>query len=231
MNSRKIGIIGAMAEEIEIIKGMLENVQESINTGITYYHGQMHNKKVVLVKSGIGKVNAAIVTQHLINNLGATVIINIGLAGALEKGLDIGDAIVSNDVVYHDVDATGFGYPIGQVPGLGTTAFTADPILVKIASGYANTKIGRIATGDQFVGDSEQKQQIHARFNAMCAEMEGAAISHVCYLHKIPFVVIRTISDKAEGGAFDEFNKNLKKAVTAYVGIVEKIVKEVPDDL
>ncbi|MCL1996214.1 MAG: 5'-methylthioadenosine/adenosylhomocysteine nucleosidase [Defluviitaleaceae bacterium] len=227
----KIGIIGAMPEEIEILQKKLENVSESQNAGWTYYHGQMHGKKVVLVKCGVGKVNAAIVTHHLINNLGASVVINSGVAGAVDSSLNIGDIVISEDAVHHDMDATGFGYAPGQIPQFKTIAFAANPLLVKIASTEPNTKVGRVASGDQFVTDKAIKEKIRDHFEALCVEMEGAAIAQVCYLHSTPFVIIRSISDKADGEAVSDFSENLYKSIDAYTAIVEKIIREVPDEL
>lgn len=220
----KIGIIGAMEQEIEIFKNKIENIQVTKIFGKTFYEGTWHNKQVVLTQSGIGKVYAALATQTIINHFGGTHVINSGVAGAISEKLIPGDIVVSTDLVYHDVDVTGFGYPHGQVPGTTSLFFEADKKMIDLVSDQ-NIYTGRIATGDQFISDSNKKQWIRETFEPMCVEMEGAAIGHVCGINKTPFVVIRAISDTASGDAEEEFADNLQKGVERATGITEYIVE------
>ena len=223
---KKIGLIGALPQEIAVLNKKLTNATETKNALWTYHSGQMHNKEVVIVQCGVGKVNAAIVAQHLINNMGVTAIINSGVAGAVSKDLDIGDIVVSNEVFHHDVDVRAFGYKRGQIPQFKVIGFPADPTLINIAKTSTNTIIGRIATGDQFVTSTNLQSITEIYPDTLCVEMEGAAIAQVCYLYNIPFVIIRSISDKADGGAAQDFSENLENSVAAYTGVVEKIIEE-----
>lgn len=223
----KIGIIGAMPEEIELLKSKLENMQEETHKNSTCYIGTLLGKDIVLVKCGVGKVNAALITQFIITHYNVSHVINIGIAGSVTENINIGDTIISNDLVQHDVDARHFGYAYGRVPSMDTLYFKACEDLVKIASSIEGTTVGRIATGDQFVGDMSRKAFIHNQFNALCTEMEGAAIGHTCYVNDVPFIVIRSISDNASGNAFDEFTKNMNKTIEISTGIVEKLVEKI----
>lgn len=222
----KIGVIGAMPEEILLIKNKLGNLKESEVNGTTYYSGTLFNKDIVLVKCGVGKVNAAIITQTIINKHDVSYIINIGIAGALQESLNIADVVVSTDLVQHDVNAQTFGYDLGQVPSMDTFAFKADDKLISIAKNMPNIFLGRIASGDQFIAESKKKEFIKNTFNAVCVEMEGAAIAQTCYVSNIPFIVIRSISDRASGNAFSEFEENMDVAIKNSTSVLEKMVKE-----
>jgi adenosylhomocysteine nucleosidase len=211
---KKIGIIGAMEEEVELLreKIKIDGIKEI--AGMAFYEGFMNTHEVVIVRSGIGKVNAAICTQILIDQFQAEAIINTGVAGALSDELDIGDIVVSSDTAQHDVDATGFGYALGEIPRMDTSIFKADEKLIalaKEASKKVNEKhkvfVERIVSGDQFISNFEIKNKIYNAFKGFCTEMEGAAIAQVCYLNKIPFVIIRAISDKADHSAEINFNE------------------------
>ena len=222
----KIGIIGAMDIEIELLKSKLENMQTEYYKKTTCYTGTLFGKEIVLVRCGIGKVNAAAITQYLITAYDITHIINIGIAGSLVGNINIGDTVVSNDLVHHDVDATVFGYELGQVARMDL-AYKADPTMLKIASSINGTTVGRIATGDSFISDMSKKAFIQTQFNALCTEMEGVAIAQTCHINDVPFIVIRSISDNASGDAFAEFEKNMQEAVNVSTSIVEKLVKEI----
>ena len=211
---KKIGIIGAMDEEVDILKDemIIREVKDIAN--MKFYIGSLANKDVVLVRCGIGKVNAAICTQILIGQLGADKVINTGVAGAVHEGLDVLDVVISNEVQQHDFDVTGFGYNIGEIPRMEMSIFKADEELV--TKGYLAAEKalkeqrvlkGKIVSGDVFVSSNELKEQLKNIFNAYCTEMEGAAIGHTCYLNNVPFVIIRTMSDKADGSAHDNFNE------------------------
>ncbi len=202
----KIGIIGAMEVEVEILKGKME-VKNTVNkASMEFYEGKIGNADVVVVRSGVGKVNAGICVQILADVFGVTHIINTGAAGSLDARINIGDIVLSTDACYHDVDATIFGYKKGEVPQLGVASFTADSSLrekakaaIKKAAPDLGVFEGRVCSGDQFISSNEVKDAIKKDFDGMCAEMEGAAIAQGCYLNKIPFLIIRAISDKADG--------------------------------
>lgn len=203
----KLGIIGAMEVEVEILKSKLESPHVTKVGPMEFWEGKLSGLDVVIVMCGIGKVHAAMCTQTLCTQFCVTHIVNTGIAGSLDPELDIGDVLVSVDAIQHDMDTQEFGYPIGHVPGLDVTAFPADEKLMNCAlkasealrPGHA--KLGRVATGDQFVNSSEQKERIIASTNANCTEMEGGAIAQTAYVNHVPFVILRAISDKADDSA------------------------------
>ena len=203
----KLGIIGAMQEEVETLLALTENKKELRKAGSVFYEGVLEGLNVAIVQCGVGKVNAAMCTQVLCDLFDVTHIVNTGIAGSLCADLDIGDLVVSQDAMYHDVDAVHFGYPYGKIPGMDTTEFPADQTMIDFAFAAAeavnpgHTKIGRIATGDQFVAVKELKERIIANTQGLCTEMEGAAIAHTAYRNGIPFVILRAISDKADDSA------------------------------
>ncbi|NLM04209.1 MAG: 5'-methylthioadenosine/adenosylhomocysteine nucleosidase [Clostridiales bacterium] len=227
-----IGIIGAMDEEVDILKEEM-TVREVKNiANMKFYIGTLVGKNVVLVRCGIGKVNATVCTQILIGQLGATKIINTGVAGAIHKDLDVLDIVISTDVQQHDFNSTAFGYKIGEIPRMDTSIFEADQQLIdkaylaaKKALKNQNILKGRIVSGDTFVGDSELKDHLEKNFNAFCTEMEGAAIGHTCYLNNIPFVIIRAMSDKADGSAHENFNEFVKIASNNSKTIIMDMLK------
>ena len=205
----KLGIIGAMAVEVETLKERMTAITASDYAGMTFYEGILEEAPVVVVVCGVGKVNAAMCVQILCDRFGITHLVNTGVAGSLCAELDIGDFVISRDAMYHDFDCNTLNpdYPVGQVPGLSVRMFPADEMLIDYAFDAAeqvhtgHARIGRIASGDQFVCGDEKKQQIIADTGALCTEMEGAAIAHAAWRNGIPFVVIRAISDKADGTA------------------------------
>jgi len=203
----KLGIIGAMQEEVETLLALTENKKELHKAGSVFYEGILEGLPVVIVQCGVGKVNAAMCTQVLCDLFEVTHLVNTGIAGSLCAELDIGDLVVSRDAMYHDVDAVHFGYPYGKVPGMDVIAFPADDLMVNYAFDAAeavnpgHTKIGRVATGDQFVAVKELKERIISNTQGLCTEMEGAAIAQTAYRNKIPFVILRAISDKADDSA------------------------------
>lgn len=206
----KIGIIGAM--DLEIKKLTTEEISASEiveKAGMKFYVGRLGDTEVVIVKSGVGKVNAAICAQILINCFDVTHLINTGIAGSLDHNINIGDIVVSEAAMYHDMDVTVFGYEPGVVPQMGSPNglknFPADSSLraaaidaCKKAAPGIGIYEGLIVSGDQFICTSQQKHYIADTFHALCTEMEGAAIAHTAYLNKIPFVILRAISDKAD---------------------------------
>lgn len=204
---KKLGIIGAMAEEVETLLQAMEGKQTTARAGSAFYEGRLSGLDVVVVQCGIGKVNAALCAQILCDCFGVTHILNTGIAGSLCAELDIGDMVVSKDAMYHDFDCHAFGYPVGKVPGMDTVAFPADGGLVKLACAAAEVvhpghcRVGRVASGDQFVADRALKERIIQVTGALCTEMEGAAIAQTAYRNQIPFVILRAISDKADDSA------------------------------
>ena len=203
----KLGIIGAMRVEVETLVEKLDNPVSKTVAWSTYYEGKLEGLDVVVVQCGVGKVNAAMCVQTLCNLYGVTHIVNTGVAGSLKAELDIGDLVVSRDAMYHDFDCNAVGYPTGKVPGMDVTAFPADEKLMTLAFAAAetvnpgHTRLGRVASGDQFICRKEQKERIIADTGASCTEMEGAAIAHTAYRNGVPFVVLRAISDKADDSA------------------------------
>lgn len=228
---KTIGIIGAMEEEIINIKSQIDIISTKNIVGLDFYMGKMFGNSVVLVRSGIGKVNAAICAQILIDLYAVDYIINVGVAGAINKDLDIGDVVISSDAVHHDFDTTVFGDAIGTIPRMKESNFKADEELIKLAvkaGEKENNKkviVGRIASGDQFISTPEAKNKIWNNFKAACTEMEGAAIAHVCSLNKIPFVIIRSISDKAEEGSNDNYEQFFRESAKISAKIVENIIE------
>lgn len=203
----KLGIIGAMSIEVESLKNSMENLITTKQTGMEFYEGTLDGLSCVVVECGVGKVNAALCVQILCDRFGVTHIVNTGVAGSLCNDLDIGDLVISRDVMYHDFDCSPMGYAIGQVPRMPVLRFPADETLQKfaleaVAEVYPDHCLtGSVASGDQFVSNPNVKERIIANTNALCTEMEGAAIAHAAYRNGVPFVVIRAISDKADDSA------------------------------
>ena len=217
---KTIGIIGAMEVEVAILKEKMEDVRIIKKASMDFYEGILAGKKVVVVRSGIGKVNAGICAQILADVFSVDAIINTGIAGSLNKNINIGDIVLSTDVVQHDMDATGFGYRKGQIPQMPVFFFNADDNLRRLAAEVCkevNPDIqvfeGRIASGDQFVCDQDVKNRIVSEFSAYATEMEGAAIGQAAYKNEIPFLVVRAISDKADGSAQMDYSEFEKAAV------------------
>ena len=222
-----IGIIGAMEEEVSLLKEEMK-VEEIIEkAAMVFYKGTLGGKDVVIVKSGIGKVNAAVCTQILVDTFAVDTLINTGVAGSLDAKINIGDMVISTDAVQHDVDASVFGDPVGQVPRMDTFAFPADERLVQLAK-ESNEEVnpdiqtftGRVVSGDQFVSSKEVKDRIVSLFQAKCTEMEGAAIAHVAYLNKVSCVIIRAISDKADNSVTMDYPTFEKQAIAHSVKLL-----------
>ena len=208
MIRKRFGIIGAMELEVALLKEKLEGTTITKKAGMEFFQGRICGTDVVVVRSGVGKVNAAVCTQILADVFGVDAIINTGVAGSLDAQIDIKDLVVATDVMHHDVDATLFGYAQGEVPQLGVVSFPADEELAQLVE-KAHEKAGlgsrifrgRVVSGDQFIVSKEKKNWIRETFEASCTEMEGAAIAQAAYLNGIPFTVIRAISDKADESA------------------------------
>lgn len=227
-----LGIIGAMDEEVSKLKEIMDNVQIMNKASMDFYKGTMNGKEIVVVRSGIGKVNAGICTQILVDEYNVDAVINTGIAGSLNATIDIGDIVLSTDTLQHDMDATGFGYEPGVIPRMETSVFVADDKLRKLAKKCCeevNTDIkvyeGRIVSGDQFISDKNKKKYIEKQFAGYCTEMEGAAIAQAAYLNNISFLIIRAISDKADDSATVDYPTFEAKAIDNSVKLVKKMVE------
>ncbi|MDD3217646.1 MAG: 5'-methylthioadenosine/adenosylhomocysteine nucleosidase [Lachnospiraceae bacterium] len=227
-----IGIIGAMDEEVAKIKENMSNIKITQKASMDFYEGTLNGKDVVVVRSGVGKVNAAVCTQILIDIFEVEAIINTGIAGSLRNEINIGDIVISTDVLHHDMNAVEFGYPKGQIPRMECLAFEGDEHLRKIAkviSGEVNPGVqvfeGRVVSGDQFIADDERKYQIVSDFAGYCTEMEGAAIGQAAYLNQIPFVIIRAISDKADHSANMDYPAFEKMAIENSVKLIQGMME------
>lgn len=230
----KIGIIGAMEVEVEALKKKM-NIKNTVSkASMDFFEGSLNDTEVVVVRSGVAKVNAGICVQILSDIFNVTHVINTGVAGSLDAKINIGDIVISTDAIYHDVDATVFGYKKGEVPQLGCVSFTADKEMIskaKDAIGKAAPDIGvfegRVCSGDQFISDPDVKKGIIENFGGMCTEMEGAAIAQACFLNSIPFVIIRAISDKADGSDIVDYPVFEKKAAGDCAALVMEMVKDI----
>ena len=226
-----IGIIGAMEDEVAALKEAME-VQETIEkASMVFCKGMLCGKEVVVVRSGIGKVNAGICAQILVDRFGVDVLINTGIAGSLDAKIDIGDMVISTDALHHDMDASEFGDALGQVPRMDVLSFPADETLVKKAvqaSEKANPDIhtftGRIASGDQFIASREVKERIVKNFHPLCVEMEGAGIAQAAYLNQVSYVIIRAISDKADNSATMDYPTFEQQAIAHSVRLVKELL-------
>lgn len=207
-----LAIIGAMDEEVQLFKEHMTDVIIAKNAGMEFLKGNLYGKELVLVRCGIGKVNAALCTQILVDQFDVDKLIFTGVAGGLDSRIDVGDIVISTDCVQHDFDATAFGYKPGEIPRLGKVEFEADDELVKLAlnsskkiEGFPKVFTGRILSGDIFVASKEKALELGERFNGLCVEMEGAAVAQGCFLNGVKFVIVRSMSDKADGTAHEDF--------------------------
>lgn len=228
---KKIGVIGAMEEEVLALREKLMDVRQLQKASMDFYSGTLNGKEIVIVRSGIGKVNAGICTQILADVYQVDAVINTGIAGSLKTEINIGDVVISTDTLQHDMDATGFGYEPGVIPRMETSCFPADPELLKQAEAACREAVpkiqvftGRVVSGDQFISDKEVKERIVRQFGGMCTEMEGAAIAQAAWLNGIPFVVIRAISDKADDSATMDYPTFERQAIAHSVALVENLI-------
>lgn len=226
-----IGIIGAMDEEVELILNKIKVERTENKASMKFTLGELEGKKLVIVRCGIGKVNAAICAQILIDDFNVEKVINVGVAGGIGINIYPGDIVIGDNLVQHDMDTTAFGDRIGQIPRMDTFDFKCEPELIEIAikatKGFTENKcfVGRIVTGDQFVGDTEKIKWFSEEFDAVACEMEGGSIAQVCYLNQVPFVVIRSISDNANNGSHIDYEKFKPLAVKNSTKILENMIK------
>ncbi len=227
-----LGIIGAMDEEVAKLKEIMSEAEVFHAAGMDFYRGKIAGKECVVVRSGIGKVNAAMCSQILADRFAVSAIINTGIAGSLDAEIDIADIVLSTDAVQHDMDATGFSYPLGQIPRVDTFSFAADENLRKLAE-RCNAEVnpgvrsfsGRVLSGDQFISSKEKKNWLIENFHGLCCEMEGAAIAQAAYLNGIPFLIIRAISDKADDSAGMDYSVFEQKAIAHSVRLLERMIE------
>lgn len=229
-----IGIIGAMDEEVSQIVEVMEVTETFEKASMVFKKGTLNGKDVVIVRSGIGKVNAAVCTQILVDKFNVDYVINTGIAGSLKAEIDIADVVLSSDVLHHDVDATGFGYALGQIPRMDVLSFKADDRLVelgkeacKAAAPNVGVHVGRVVSGDQFISDKAVKERITSNFDGFCTEMEGAAIAQTSYLNNVPFLILRAISDKADDSATMDYPTFEAMAIKNSVEILKELVARI----
>lgn len=228
-----IGIIGAMDEEVCQIAEVMQVSETYERASMTFKKGTLNGKDVVIVRSGIGKVNAAVCTQILVDHFNVDCVINTGIAGSLRSEIDIADVVLSSDVLHHDMDATGFGYPMGQIPRMDVLSFKADERLIELGKAACEkvasvgVHVGRVVSGDQFISDKNVKERIIKNFDGYCTEMEGAAIAQTAYLNKIPFLILRAISDKADDSATMDYPTFEAMAIKNSVEIIKELVDNI----
>lgn len=226
----RIGIIGAMEEETRVLKNAFKEREDWSKAGASFSAGKIEGHDIILVQSGIGKVNAAIATTLLINDYEAEMVINTGSAGAIDASLVIGDIVVSTELSYHDADARVFGYQMGQVPQM-PARYQANQELIQVTN-HAAKKVGLkpltglIVTSDSFIAGTAQTNHIKEYFpDALVSEMEGAAVGQVCYQFKIPFVIIRAVSDTADHAAEVSFEQFIVEAGLKSADMVLEMIK------
>lgn len=228
----RIGIIGAMNEEIIELKSVMNKIEEEKIGNLVFYKGEILGKNVILVECGIGKVNAAICATLMKIHFNVDKLLFTGVAGGVNSEINIGDIVIGEDLIEHDFDCTPFGYELGQIPRMDEYKFKADEELTNLAyeaavEKFGSNKIwrGRIVSGDQFVASPEKIKWLRETFNAFCTEMEGAAVAHVCYTFNLPFLVIRAISDKADDDAKVDYPEFVKLAAKNSKTIIEGILE------
>lgn len=226
-----VGIIGAMDEEVSALIDELEQAKCTTIAGLRFCEGKLNKQSVVVVRCGIGKVNAALCTQLLIDQFSVEAVINTGVAGGIDEQVEIGDVVLSTCAVQHDFDTHAFGYDPGVIPRMERSSFPADQRMLTAAYDISQAVLGQqrvhqgiVASGDQFVASKQHKERISRCFSAACAEMEGAAIAHVCWVNQVPYLIIRAISDKADTSAPDNFQEFVAEIVPALNQIVGKLI-------
>ncbi|MDR6551481.1 5'-methylthioadenosine/adenosylhomocysteine nucleosidase [Paenibacillus qinlingensis] len=232
MTWNKIALIGAMNEEIELLVAHMTDIKETVKAGITFREGSYFGKNVVVCRTGVGKVNAAVTTQILIDQFGVEAVIFTGVAGALDPDLQIGDLVISTECVQHDMDVTALGFPRGVIPYADNSVYAADRRLVDlaVASGEklfaGKVKLGRVLSGDQFIASRDVVASLYQELNGVCVEMEGSSVAQVCAMNSIPYVVLRSMSDKADGSAHVNFAEFTVIASENSYKMVEDMVKQ-----
>ena len=231
---KRLGIIVAMEVEVSLLREQLEAPSASQRAGMTFWSGLLRGMPVVIVPCGVGKVNAALCVQVMADLYGVTHVVNTGIAGSLDASLEIGEIVISSDVMYHDVQVGTIGnYPRGQVPGMDVRAFPVDRTLGALAARMCSEqgiayRTGRIVSGDQFICDSEIKAEIARQCGGLCVEMEGAAVAQAAYMSGVPFLVIRAMSDSADDDAAMTYYEFKERACRQTAGIVRRMLRLAP---
>lgn len=225
-----IGIIGAMEVEVKALKQMLENPKTETISGAEYVSGKLYGKDVVVACCGIGKVFAAIAAEAMILKYSPELIINSGVGGAVAEGLEIADIVIADKVIEYDMDTTAFGDPRGYLSGLDIVDIPASEKAVGLfaeCAGKLGIKhyVGKIASGDKFVDSMEDKKAIGRDFDALACEMEGASIGHVCYVNKIPFAVLRSVSDSLDDNSSMEYSEFTHLAAENSIKVIKSFVQ------
>jgi adenosylhomocysteine nucleosidase len=232
INNSTIGLIGAMDEEIKLLLAGMEDSEEITKAGIRFVRGFFHGKSVVVCKSGVGKVNAAMTTQILIDQFGASKVLFTGVAGALHPDLDIGDIVISTKCIQHDMDVSALGYARGIIPYQEISIFPADEQLVTLAEkacreiSIGKYLLGIVLSGDQFIANRDIVALLHNEMGGACVEMEGAAVAQVCFMNNIAFVIIRSMSDKADGSAHMNYAEFTRASSQRSHAILEHMIRQ-----
>ena len=226
-NKKTIGVIAAMASEIDALKAALPGAEEEVISGVTYVYGELENCNLVLAQCGIGKVFAAMCAQTMILRFHPDQLLNIGVGGSLTPKLNIADVGVASAVVQHDMDTTSLGDAPGMVSGISVVEFPCDPDIVSALRACAEAlnvhcETGVIASGDQFICDADVKKRIVDTFGAIVCEMEGGAVGHVCYVNQLPFAILRAVSDNGDENAHRAYSDALERASGVATDIAKK---------
>lgn len=220
-----IGIIVAEEKELLAVKNIMKNIEEINIYEKIFYKGIIEDKSVIVVKSNVGKVNSSRVCQMLIDKFNIDLVINVGTAGSVDNKLEIGDIVVADRLVQYDFDVTAFGRKIGEIENIGEYIEVNNNLFNLFEN--IDVNIGCIASGDKFIVNREEKDNIRNIFNALCIEMEGASIAQVCFLDKVPFLVIRSITDKLDGSSKIEFETFLESSSKKVALILKDILKNI----
>lgn len=218
-----IGIIVAEEKELIEVKNIMDSIKEKEIYEKIFYIGNIDNIKVVLVKSNVGKVNSSRICQVLIDNFDIELIINVGTAGSVDNRLNIGDIVVANELVQYDFDVTPFGRKLGEIENIGKSIKVHENLLNLFSD---NVYKGVIASGDKFIIDIKEKEKIRNNFKALCIDMESASIAQVCFLDKIPFIIIRSITDKLDGSSKIEFETFLSMSSKNAANILKEYIRK-----
>lgn len=222
-----IGIIGAMDEEISVISSEIKNLTVNDINNIKFYKGTIYDKDIVLVKSGIGMVNASITTTLLFKEFGVDKILFSGVAGSLNRNVNVGDVVIGDSLLEYLFDATEFGYDIGTIPRMDTSIFRSDILLNKIKNILKNDNIyyGKILSGDKFVSNLSEKEKLGEKFNALAVDMESASVAHCAHVLGIEFAIIRSISDSLNSSSVMEYTEFVNLAANNSKNVILKILK------
>ncbi len=231
----KIGIIGALNQEIEALRDIIDGVKTEKISSVDFYSGKISGTDVIVAAAGVGKVNAAVTAQTMIFKFAPDLIINVGAAGGLSPKLGIGDIAVASAVAEHDMDTTAIGDPKGLISGLDTVFIDCDKAIADLMEQAAKktglaTERGVIASGDQFIHTNEERERIIREFNAIATEMEGASIGHVCAMNGVPFGVLRAISDGANSGSVMDYPTFAAMAAKNSTQIIKYMLEELSNE-